>query len=52
MTLEKCMLFAEEYTYSPKENDLFYDQTHLVIHRCAGARPIMATQRKFCIYTH
>lgn len=23
MTLEKCMLFAEEYSYSPKENDLF-----------------------------
>lgn len=23
MTLEKCMLFAEEYPYSPKENDLF-----------------------------
>ena len=23
MALEKCMLFAEEYPYSPKENDLF-----------------------------
>ncbi len=23
MTLEKCILFAEEYPYSPKENDLF-----------------------------
>ena len=23
MTLEKCMLFAEKYPYSPKENDLF-----------------------------
>lgn len=23
MTLEKCMLFAEEYPYSPKENDIF-----------------------------
>lgn len=23
MTSEKCMLFAEEYPYSPKENDLF-----------------------------
>ncbi len=23
MTFEKCMLFAEEYPYSPKENDLF-----------------------------